>query len=49
ETNPTDISPIKLTIPNELDKILSHLKNNNVDTTQLSLLITDQRNVSETL
>ncbi|CAG8611276.1 1516_t:CDS:2, partial [Ambispora leptoticha] len=37
------------TIPNELDKILNYLKNNDIDTTQLTLPITDQKAASETL
>ncbi|CAG8764733.1 2864_t:CDS:2, partial [Ambispora leptoticha] len=49
ETNLTNISLTKPTIPNKLDEILNYLKNNNINTTQLTLPITDQKAVSETL
>ncbi|CAG8597179.1 4492_t:CDS:1, partial [Ambispora leptoticha] len=49
ETNLTNTLSTKPTIPNELDEILNYLKNNDIDTTQLTLPITDQKAASETL
>ncbi|CAG8643959.1 872_t:CDS:1 [Ambispora leptoticha] len=53
--NPTEVNEPtnnlieKPIILDEIDKILTYLKNNNIDTTQLILLITTQKSVSETL